>query len=164
MRRLSALLLILSLSACTEATSPDTDATPSLKALVSRSTITIDLAGLVTPNDCTGEMITIEQGTLTERVQLVVTGAEDTVVRIHQTAHASGFSDLGVRYNLHLATSATQIDIGATNGMILSVPFMLQIVGQGPSNNSYIHSIVHISTNAAGTLTSHVDLGRAGCR
>jgi hypothetical protein len=164
MRRLSALLLILSLSACAEATAPGTDATPALKALVSRGTITIDLAGLVTPNDCTGEMITIEKGTLTERMQIVSTGAGGTVFRIHQTAHASGVSDLGIKYNLLIATSATQIDIGATDGTVLSVPFMLQIIGQGPSNNSYIHSIVHISTNADGTMTSHVDLGQAGCR
>lgn len=162
-RRLPTLLLTLSLAACAEATAPEPVSTPALKAVVTRSVLTTDLTGLQTPNSCTGETITID-GWLTERIQLVISASEDTVFRIHQTAHASGISDLGVRYQLILATSATIINMGTSDVDVLSVPFTLRIVGAGPSNDSYIHSIVHISTNAAGDVTSHVDLGRAGCR
>ena len=162
-RSLLAALSAVLLLACSDATAPDDGSAPLLRAQVTHDRVVTELAGLVTPNDCTGETI-IADGRLTTTVHQVTTASGGTQFTIHQTAHASGVSDLGVRYNLILVTTATDIDHGTSDASVLTVPFTLKLVGQGPGNNSYLRSLVHITTNADGEVTSYIDRTEIGCQ
>ena len=162
-RSMLATLSALFLIACSDATAPDEASRPLLQALVAHDRVVTELTGLETLNECTGETI-FADGTLTTVLHQVTTPSGGTQLMIHQTAKASGLSDLGVRYNLILVTSAADIDHGTTDASVLTVPFTLKLVGQGPGNDYYMRSLVHITTNADGVLTSYIDRTEFGCQ
>lgn len=163
LRLLVPLSVVVVLVACSDTIAPTEVPGPQAKAQVIHDRVVTPLTGLVQINECSGETITSD-GTLTTTIHQMTNGSGGTRFSIHQTAKADGISDAGVRYNLILVTSANDADHATSDGSVLSVPFTLKYVGQGPSNNYYMRSLVHITTNADGEVTSYIDRTVFGCR
>lgn len=166
--RLSLLLaVVLPALACADPLAPALAGVPrpSFDATVSRSTLTIPLVDLATPNDCTGEVI-VFNGELVLRVQSVTDATGGTHMQFLTRAHASGVSASGVRYIAIDAEHLTSDDpSGACNTAAGCTGIaVIKFVAQGSVADLTLRSLVHFSQNAAGDLVARVERSEASCR
>jgi hypothetical protein len=166
MRRLPfSLAFAVLLAACSDVTGPGepSPAPPSLKPQITREVVRTPLVDLQVPNECTGELITVN-GTFISSMTTVQLDNGTLKTFVAQFAFARGVSDKGVPYVLINATASTQIDHGTSDASLLSVPFILRFIGRGPGNDYYMHSLVHIRKNPDGQTVSHIDQTDIGCK
>lgn len=125
-----------------------------------------DVTGMVFLDPCTGEHITITDGTL----QLLVEVNDDSAGGLHLVVHgnaqgvvATGETTGGM-YRLAGDFWTEQNIAGDGFPLVVQLVEVHDVLSQGSGENFIVHLVSHLTINAAGVVTASVDSISAECR
>lgn len=124
------------------------------------------VAGMVFLNPCTGERITITDGTLQVLVQVTADATGGRHVVIHGNAQgvkATGEIS-GDTYRLSGDFWTEQNVAGDGFPLVLQMVEVHNVLSPGSADNFIVHLVSHLTVNADGTITALVDSVSAECR
>ena len=109
-------------------------------------------------NFCTGAVLTLNPGRATACVQLVTDSQEREHILIGLQGQTQGVDEEGnhsvVTVGLHASQNLPPI--GVNGAQELTIPFTESIIAAGPAPDSQCRSLLHLTVDANGRLTSAV--------
>lgn len=171
MRLATPLAALLLVAACADPAGPGMPAglaegpalTPSASATSTRTTATIPLVDVLTPNLCGGEDI-ILNGYLTFTIHLVTDATGATHSTVHQQGHVSGETPSGVRYQAILNEHLSSELVGLCNSTEdCTLTATIKLVGEGGAPDRTERSLTHFSHDANGNLVADVQRFETVC-
>jgi hypothetical protein len=133
-------------------------ATPPARAQVASQPqcTTVDITGMTTMNDCTGEVVTLTSGTMTTCVQAVFDASGGKHAVVHVMEDGIGVSDSGSQYVFHVdALGSIQLPSSSTD--VVTALGTAELIGKGSAANEVAGVLLHVTVDANGNPTAEVD-------